>query len=230
MVVRREGITVVGGGGGALGSAVVHRLVAAGRPVVVPSRHPGRSAPIEGVTEIQCDLDDLESVARLRNTIDAMGAWKALVSASGGYVGGRAHEVEDSVIEGQIAANLLGPWRLARAAAASMVAGGAGGRIVIVASRAAVEVTRGQAAYQVSKAAVLKLAQVMAAELQGRGITVNAVLPGTMDTPANRASFPATTDFSKWPSVADVAETVAFLASPENRVTRGALVPVYGKS
>ena len=85
-------------------------------------------------------------------------------------------------IEAQLSANLLGPWRLARAAAASMVAGGAGGRIVIVASRAAVDVARGQAAYQVSKAAVLRLAQVMAAELQGHGITVNAVLPGTMDT------------------------------------------------
>ena len=67
-----------------------------------------------------------------------------------------------------------------------MLAHGEGGRIVIVASRAAVEVARGQAAYQVSKAAVLRLAQVMAAELQGHGITVNAVLPGTMDTPANR--------------------------------------------
>jgi hypothetical protein len=51
-----------------------------------------------------------------------------------------------------------------------------------------------------------------------------------MDTLANRAAFPPSTDFSKWPSVADVAQTVAFLASPENKVTRGALVPVYGRS
>jgi NAD(P)-dependent dehydrogenase (short-subunit alcohol dehydrogenase family) len=224
VVVRQEGITVVGGGGGALGSAVVHRLVAAGRRVVVPSRHPGRSAPIEGVTEIECDLDDLASVARLRSAIDAMGAWKAMVSASGGYVGGRAHEVEDSVIEGQIAANLLGPWRLARAAAASMVAGGAGGRIVIVASRAAVEVARGQAAYQVSKAAVLKLAQVMAAELQGHGITVNAVLPGTMDTPGNRESMPKA-NRSSWVSTDSVAAVIEWLLSDDAAAVTGATVP-----
>ena len=81
-----------------------------------------------------------------------------------------------------------------------------------------------------SKAAVVSLTQSLAEEVAAEGIWVNAVLPSIMDTPANRASFPAGTDFSKWPSVSEVAETIAFLASPENKVTRGALVPVYGKS
>ncbi len=127
MVVQQRGITVVGGGGGALGTAVVSRLTAAGRRVVIPTRHPGRSAPPAGATEIECDLDNLASVTHLRGAVEAMGPWVGMVSASGGYAGGRAHEVEDAAIEGQIAANLLAPWRLARAAAASMVAGGAGG-------------------------------------------------------------------------------------------------------
>ncbi len=224
MVVRQGGVTVVGGGGGELGTAVVRRLAASGRRVVIPTRHPGRAAPLEGVTEIECDLDDAESVARLRIDVEAMGPWDGMVSASGGYAGGRAHEIDDAVVEGQIAANLLGPWRLARAAAASMVAGGTGGRIVIVASQAAMAVARGQAAYQVSKAAVLKLSQVMAAELQGHGITVNAVLPGTMDTPANRESMPKA-NRSSWVSTDSVAAVIEWLLSDAATAVTGASIP-----
>ncbi len=224
MVVRRHGITVVGGGAGALGSAVVTRLVAAGRHVVVPTRRPGRVAPLDGVTEIECNLDDVDSVERLRIAVEASGPWDGVVSASGGFAGGRAHEVEDAAIEAQLAANLLGPWRLARAAAASMVAGGQGGRIVIVASRAAIEVARGQAAYQVSKAAVLKLSQVMAAELRGHGITVNAVLPGTMDTASNRASMPKA-DRASWVSTDSVAAVIEWLLSDAAAAVTGAAIP-----
>ncbi len=224
MVVRRSGITVVGGGGGALGSAVVSRLVAGGRQVVVPTRHPGRSAPVVGATEIECDLDDVASVGRLRGAVDALGPWDGMVSASGGYAGGRANEVDDEAIETQIEANLLGPWHLARAAASSMLAHGEGGRIVIVASRAAVEVARGQAAYQVSKAAVLRLAQVMAMELQGHGITVNAVLPGTMDTPANREEMPKA-NRATWVSTDSVAAVIEWLLSDGAAAVTGAAIP-----
>ncbi len=147
-----------------------------------------------------------------------------MVSASGGFAAGRAHEVDDAAIESQIEANLLAPWRLARAAAASMVAAGAGGRIVIVASRAALDVARGQAAYQVSKAAVLRLVQVMAAELQGHGITVNAVLPGTMDTPANRESMPKA-NRSSWVSTDAVAAVIEWLLSEAAAPVTGAAIP-----
>ncbi len=224
MVVQQGGIIVVGGGGGALGAAVVSRLATSGRRVVVPTRHPGRPTPLPGAIEIECDLDDLESVAQLRTAVEAMGAWEGMVSASGGYAGGRAHEVEDAAIEGQITANLLGPWRLARAAAASMIAAGAGGRIVIVASHAAVDVARGQAAYQVSKAAVLRLAQVMAAELQGHSITVNAVLPGTMDTAANRESMPKA-NRALWVSTDAVAAVIEWLLSDAAAAVTGAAIP-----
>ena len=223
MVVRQRSITVVGGGRGALGTAVVSRLAAAGHRVVIPTRHPGGAAP-PGVTEIECDLDDADSVERLRVEVEAMGPWAGVVSASGGYAGGRAHEVDDAAVQAQLSANLLGPWRLARAAAASMVAGAAGGRIVLVASRAAVDVARGQAAYQVSKAAVLRLAQVMAAELQRYAITVNAVLPGTMDTAANRESMPKA-DRSSWVSTDSVAEVIEWLLSDAAAAVTGAAIP-----
>ncbi|MFI5285854.1 MAG: SDR family NAD(P)-dependent oxidoreductase [Candidatus Dormibacteria bacterium] len=224
MVVRQQGITVVGGGRGALGTAVVGRLVAAGRRVVIPTRHPGGPAALPGVTEIECDLDDAEAITRLRAAVEAIGPWAGVVSASGGYAGGRAHEVDDAAIQAQLSANLLAPWRLVRAAAASMIAGGAGGRIVVVASRAAVDVARGQAAYQVSKAAVLRLAQVMAAELQGHAITVNAVLPGTMDTAANRESMPKANRTS-WVSTDSVAEVIEWLLSDAAAAVTGAAIP-----
>ena len=73
------------------------------------------------------------------------------------------------------------------------------------------------------------LTQALAAEVVGEGILVNAVAPSIMDTPANRAAMPGA-EHSKWPRVEEVAATIAFLASPENRVTRGGVVPVYGRS
>ena len=220
----RQGVTVVGGGGGALGSAVVARLLASGSAVVVPARHPERVAAREGVTVVQCDLDDAASVARLRAAVEAVGPWRGMVSASGGFAGGRAHETDDAAVEVMLGANLLGPWRLARAAAASMIAAGSGGRLVFVASRAAIDVARGQAAYQVSKAAVVRLAQVMAVELRGHGIAVNSVLPGTMDTTSNRASMPKA-DRSSWVTTDSVAAVIEWLLSDAAQLVTGAAIP-----
>lgn len=176
------------------------------------------------MTVIPCDLDDAASVANLRPAVEAIGPWEAMVSASGGYAGGRAHETDDAAITAMLATNLLGPWRLARAAAASMIAAGSGGRIVVVASRAAIDVARGQAAYQVSKTAALRLVQVLAAELHGHGITVNSVLPGTIDTASNRASMPKA-DRSTWVSADSVAAIIEWLLSAEAASVNGAAIP-----
>jgi NAD(P)-dependent dehydrogenase (short-subunit alcohol dehydrogenase family) len=108
---------------------------------------------------------------------------------------------------------------------------GAGGRIVNVASRPALEwrTGSGMAPYAASKAAVAALTVALAEEVVGTGILVNAVAPSTMDTPANRRAMPKA-DHSVWPKVDEVAATILFLASPENRVIRGAVVPVYGRA
>jgi NAD(P)-dependent dehydrogenase (short-subunit alcohol dehydrogenase family) len=84
-------------------------------------------------------------------------------------------------------------------------------------------------AYTASKAAVAALTQALAQEVAGDGILVNAVAPSIIDTPANRKDMPKA-DHALWPKPDDVAATILFLASPENRVTRGAVVPVYGRS
>jgi len=104
-----------------------------------------------------------------------------------------------------------------------------GGRIVNVAARPVVAPVGGMAAYVAAKAGVAALTQALAAEVVKEGILINAVLPSTIDTPANRASMPDA-DHASWPKPAELAATIAYLASPANTVTAGALVPVYGKA
>jgi NAD(P)-dependent dehydrogenase (short-subunit alcohol dehydrogenase family) len=129
----------------------------------------------------------------------------------------------------QVEMNFVSAFLCCRAAVNAMH--DAGGRIVNVATRPALEwrAGSGMAAYAASKAAVAAMTVALAEEVVGSGILVNAVAPSTMDTPANRRAMPKA-DHAVWAKVEDVAATILFLASPENRVTRGAVVPVYGKS
>ena len=108
---------------------------------------------------------------------------------------------------------------------------GGGGRIVNVAARHAIEPRGGanMTAYTATKGGLAALTQALAEEVAKDGVLVNAVAPSIMDTAANRKAMPKA-DHAAWPKVDEVAATVVFLASPDNRVTRGAVVPVYGKS
>ena len=100
-----------------------------------------------------------------------------------------------------------------------------------VAARPALEWRQGKnmVAYTAAKAGLAAATVALAEEVAGQGILVNAVAPSIMDTPANRASMPKA-DYAAWPKVEEVAATILFLASPDNKVTRGAVVPVYGRS
>jgi NAD(P)-dependent dehydrogenase (short-subunit alcohol dehydrogenase family) len=131
----------------------------------------------------------------------------------------------------QLDMNFVTAFLCCRAAVAAMTAGGAGGRIVNVATRPALEwrAGAGMVAYTASKAAVAALTVALAEEVVKAGVLVNAIAPSTLDTPANRQAMPKA-DHAAWAKVEDVAATILFLASPENRVTRGAVVPVYGRT
>lgn len=85
------------------------------------------------------------------------------------------------------------------------------------------------AAYAASKAAVAAITLALAEEVAEEGVWVNAVVPSTMATEANRRAWP-NADHARWPKLDEVAATIAFLASPQNAVTRAALVPVYGRT
>ncbi len=223
---------VVTGGTGALGSAVVARLLAAGATCTVPYVHEAeaKSFPSRGdpnVTLIAVtDLADDSQVAKVYADLKP---W-ASIHIAGGFASGKVIETDKKALMAQIDSNLASCFLCCRAAAKSMLAAG-GGRIVNVAARPALEwrAGAGMTAYTVSKAGVAALTVALAEEVAKEGILVNAVAPSIMDTPANRKAMPKA-NFDAWPKVEEVAATILFLASPDNRVTRGAIVPVYGKS
>jgi len=138
-------------------------------------------------------------------------------------------DTDVATIRQQLDINLLSCLLCCRAAVRSMTSGG--GRIVNVAARPALEWRSGagMTAYTAGKAGVAALTAALAEEVVKDGILVNAVAPSIMDTPANRQAMPKA-DHAVWPKVEEVAATIAFLASPDNKVTRGGIVPVYGKS
>lgn len=116
-----------------------------------------------------------------------------------------------------------------REAVRSIRRAGGGGRIVNIAARPVLVPTPGMTAYVAAKASVAAITQALAAELVAENILVNAVLPSVIDTPANRAAMPAA-DHAAWPKPAEIAEAIGFLASPQNALTSGSLVPVYGRA
>jgi NAD(P)-dependent dehydrogenase (short-subunit alcohol dehydrogenase family) len=224
-----DGLYVVGGGTGALGSAVVSRLLGEGRLVIVPVR-PGSDPHLQPqVRGIECDLSDPQAVEQFANTVASEGRWYAVINCSGGYASGLAHELEDEQLLEQLDLNVLGPWRLAKAGARAMIASGDGGRIVNVVSRSGEQPFAGQAGYQLGKAALLRLTEVMALELQAHAITVNAVLPSVIDTPANRRSMPGA-DHSRWVPPGDIAAAILWLLSTQTASVTGASLRVYGRS
>ena len=225
---------VVTGGTGALGTAVVGALIKAGATCHVPylidqeaARFPFRDhAQVKLVADM--DLAEESAVARLFEGVPALWASIHLV---GGFAMAPIGKTSKADLMKQVDMNFVTAFLCCRAAVNAMTRTGAGGRIVNVATRPALEwrAGAGMVAYVASKAAVAALTVALAEEVVQADILVNAVAPSTMDTAANRAAMPKA-DFNAWTKVEDVAATILFLASPENRVTRGGVVPVYGKS
>ena len=183
------------------------------------------------VLTVTGSLADDEAVGRLLPVVTPL--W-ASIHLAGGFAAGPLRDAAPATLRQQIDMNLVTCLLCCRAAVSAMTRGGAeagGGRIVNVAARPALEWRSGagMVAYAASKAAVAALTAALAEEVAKDGILVNAVAPSIMDTPANRQAMPKA-DYGLWPKVEEVAATILFLASPDNRVTRGAIVPVYGKS
>jgi NAD(P)-dependent dehydrogenase (short-subunit alcohol dehydrogenase family) len=223
---------VVTGGTGALGSAVVGALLAGGASCVVPYVHDAEAQrfPYRGDPNvILVVVADLAEEAAVAKVYDGIRPW-ASIHIAGGFAAGKVAETGKAALMAQIDSNLTSCFLCCRAAVNAMLATG-GGRIVNVAARPALEWRSGagMTAYTVAKAGVAALTVALAEEVAKDGILVNAVAPSIIDTAANRKAMPKA-NFDAWPKVEEVAATIAFLASPDNRVTRGAIVPVYGKA
>jgi NAD(P)-dependent dehydrogenase (short-subunit alcohol dehydrogenase family) len=235
-----EGLAVVvTGGAGALGTAVVRRLVEEGAHVHVPvfdeqeGEHFAVARDPHVTVRVGVDLSDEVQVERFYAHVPRL--W-ASIHLAGGYAGGTLAETSPVMLRRMLNMNAVSCFLCCREAVRRMREtappdGEAprGGRIVNVAAKPALVPAAGMAAYAAAKAAVASLTLSLAEELKDEEIWVNAIVPSVLDTPANRAAMPDA-DFSVWPSVEAAAETVVFLASPRNRATRGALVPVYGRS
>lgn len=230
----RDRHVVVTGGAGALGSALVRALVEQGARCHVPYLHEAEAQrfPLRDHAQVRLapggDLADEAAVARFYEDVPKL--W-ASIHIAGGFAMSPVAATDKAALMQQLDMNFVSCFLCCRAAVNAIVRAGDGGRIVNVAARPALEprTGAGMAAYTASKAAVAAMTAALAEEVAKDGILVNAVAPSIMDTHANRAAMPKA-DFAAWPKVEEVAATIVFLASPENKVTRGGIVPVYGKS
>jgi NAD(P)-dependent dehydrogenase (short-subunit alcohol dehydrogenase family) len=230
----RDRHVAVTGGTGALGTAVVAALLAAGAHCYVPYRQEREAgdfpvSPDAAVTLIAApSLADERVVKEFYAELPAL--W-ASIHIAGGFAFAPLAETTGEILRRQIDDNLVSCFLCCREAAAVMRRGKAGGRIVNVTARQALEPRMGakMSAYAAAKAGVAALSAALGEELAAEGILVNAVAPSIMDTPANRRDMPKA-NFDAWPKVEEVAATILFLASPANKVTRGGVVPLFGKS
>lgn len=222
---------VISGGTGGLGAAVVEAFLARGADVYLPHHEEALPAHLAWradprVHPSRLSLTDEAAVTAFYAGLPELWASIHLV---GGFAMAPITETSLADFEHQFQMNTVTAFLGCREAVRAIKKTGKGGRIVNVAARPAVQPVGGMIAYSASKAAVASITQSLAAEVVQDRILVNAVLPSTIDTPANRKAMP-NADFSTWVTPAQIAEVIGFLASEQNEVTSGTLVPVYGRA
>lgn len=232
-------VAIVTGASGALGAVVARRLFDSGARLALIDRETGRLPALwpEAETDAEaaarldfqtCDLADAPAVSRtVAEVLARYGRIDLLFNIAGAYRGGET--VEDAPDESWRLlweANFLSALHLCRAVVPQMRRQG-GGAIVNVGSKASLAGDAGAAPYSIAKTAVLRLTESLAAEGKRDGVRVNAVLPGTIDTPANRRAMPDS-DPRAWVEPEALADAMLFLASPHSRAVTGVALPVFG--
>ena len=233
-----ECVVLVTGASGNLGSAVVRAFGQAGARLVVADRSPDRLPELfpelagspERFLATGVDLSDADDAARMVEEVLArFGRIDVLANTVGGYRAGTpVHETTLETWEFMLALNARTAFVASRAVVPAMLEQGAG-KIIHTASRAALKGGRNAVAYSISKSAVVRLVESLAAELKDKGINANCVVPGTIDTPENREAMPKA-NHSKWVPPEAIADVFLFLASDAARSIHGAAIPVYGRS
>jgi NAD(P)-dependent dehydrogenase (short-subunit alcohol dehydrogenase family) len=227
-------VVVITGAAGNLGSAVARAFNTMGAKLALADRAAGRlretfldlASPADCFFTPPTDITDQGAVeAMIEETQRHFGRIDILVNIAGGFRAGRPlHKTPLSDWDLMIDLNARSVFITCQAVIPHMLSQGYG-RIINIASRAALSGEAFQSAYSASKAAVVRLTESMAAELKETGINVNCVMPGIIDTPQNRAAMPSA-DFSKWVAPEAVADVILFLASDGARAIHGASLPV----
>ena len=221
-------VVVITGALGALGTVVAEIALKRGAKVAgldhAPSQMPATPDRLElGGIDLS---DSLAAKTAIDAVIAHFGRLDALINIAGGFTFEPVAEGDANSWQRMYALNVLTALNTSRAALAHLAASGAG-RIVNVGALGALQAGAGMGPYAASKAGVHRLTEALAAEWKGK-VTVNAVLPSTIDTPANRASMPKA-DFAKWVRPQELAEVILFLVSDAASAVTGALVPVNGR-
>ena len=228
----RDRHIVIAGGTGALGTAVTGALLDRGATCHIPMHGSDDAAGFAHAVHERVRLYssvDLSDQDQTDSFYTKVGSLWASIHLAGGFAAKPLKDSGKSDLMAQLDTNVVSCFLCCRAALAAFGAGG--GRIVNVAARPALEprTGAGMTAYTIAKSGVAAFTAALAEEVAKDGVLVNAVAPSIMDTPSNRKAIPKA-DHALWPKVEQVAATIVFLASPENTVTRGAVVPVYGRS
>jgi NAD(P)-dependent dehydrogenase (short-subunit alcohol dehydrogenase family) len=222
-------VIIITGANGGLGNSVTNAFLKAGARVIGVSLAIAASDfPNPRFSAISATLSSASDAQALVDSVVAQtGRIDGLVHLVGGFAGGQSvGETDDATFDRMLDMNLRSAFHLFRAVLPRMRAQ-ASGRIVAIGSKAAVEPAPMAGAYAASKAALVSLIRTIAREESAHGITANIVLPGTMDTPANRVAMPGA-DPSKWVQPAQVASLLVHLVSDEASQINGAVIPIYG--
>jgi len=225
-------VVAITGGLGHLGRALTAAFEAAGARIGVIDR---THAPIDAVQNESVrlvlggvDFLSLDHADRaMRALRDKFGRIDILVNAAGGFRWQPLEDGDVDIWDQMYAVNLKTAVISCKAALRYLVAAGEG-RIINIGAGAAAKAAAGMGAYTAAKSGVIRLTESLSQELSERGITVNAILPGTIDTPQNRSDMPGA-DRNKWVSPEEIADVVLFLASNSARAVTGASIPVFGR-
>jgi NAD(P)-dependent dehydrogenase (short-subunit alcohol dehydrogenase family) len=220
----------VTGAAGALGSVVVRAAAAAGASVAAIVRRSASKAPAQpgGIVVFgDTDISDASAAeATLLAIAQTLGGLDALVNVAGGFRWGKVASSGVDLWEQMHKTNLLTAVNATRAALPLM---SSNGRIIYIGAAGSVKAGAGMGPYAASKAGIAKLTEALAEEMKDRGITVNAILPSIIDTPANRADMPKS-DFAQWVQPQQIADLIVFLLSDRASAITGALIPITGRT
>lgn len=222
-------VVIVTGADGGLGTSVTQALLDIGATVVGTSRKiQASNFDYPSFNPIPADISNKEGAGRLIDQVlSRFGKLHLLVHTVGGFAGGQAVvDTDDDTFQRMMDVNLRPLLHILRAAIPPLRASRAG-CVIAVGSRAALEPGPSVGAYSASKAAMLSVMKTVAIENRDAGLRANVILPGTIDTPANRQSSPDA-DFSKWVRPAAIASLITWLAGDAGRDVNGAAIPVYG--